>query len=87
MHERDIVHRDLHPGHILIVGNENPTVKIIDFSQAIQLPHAVQPYHVSCPGKMWLTKQKGVVFYRSPDAHLGSIGYGTDYDIWSVGCM
>lgn len=34
-----------------------------------------------------LIKQQGCVYYRPPDVHLGNIDYGTEYDIWSLGCM
>ena len=46
MHHKGVVHRDLRPRHIMIIGLEQPVVRIIDYTTAIQLPHAEAPYHV-----------------------------------------
>lgn len=45
LHDHDIVHGDLHPGNVLIVKGDRPTVKLADFgiSQELHGSRAVRP--------------------------------------------
>ena len=64
----------VHPEKIvLIVSEESPTIKVVDFGSACHERHTVFTYIQSR-------------FYRSPEVMLG-LPYSTAIDMWSVGCI
>ena len=74
MHERDIAHRDLKPENVLV--SRNGVVKLCDFGCSKILDPSVPntPYIVSR-------------YYRAPELILSASKYGTEIDMWSVGCI
>ena len=75
MHTRSIVHRDLKPQNLMVTSDK--VLKIGDFGLARVEGIAVKKY-----GHDAVT-----LWYRSPDAILGSSNYGFAIDQWSVGCI
>lgn len=70
-----VCHRDLKPPNVLI-NDETLEVKICDFGSA----------------KILEKKEKNVAYivsryYRAPELILGSTMYGTEIDVWSMGCI
>jgi serine/threonine protein kinase len=74
LHTNAIMHRDLKPSNILI--SKNGTLKLADFGLARQL----------LPGRLY-TNAVASLWYRAPELLLGSTTYGTQIDLWSVGCI
>jgi cyclin-dependent kinase len=75
MHERSVVHRDLKPQNLMVTDDR--ILKIGDFGLARVEGIAVKKY----------SHDAVTLWYRSPDAILGSTLYGLPIDIWSVGCI
>lgn len=73
-HSKNVIHRDLKPGNILI--NDNYCIKIADFGQA----------RVYRAGRI-MTMQTCTIFYRPPEQLLGDCFYDFSVDIWSLGCI
>ena len=74
IHEKHIAHRDLKPENILF--SKSGKLKICDFgsSKVIDSNGKNTPYIVSR-------------YYRAPELILSITKYGTEIDIWSVGCI
>eukprot|EP00177_Eucheuma_denticulatum_P001952 GFKZ01003483.1.p1 GENE.GFKZ01003483.1~~GFKZ01003483.1.p1 ORF type:complete len:811 (+),score=74.50 GFKZ01003483.1:409-2841(+) len=72
--QSEVIHCDLKPENILLSSTEADEVKIIDFGSACQLHYPVYSYVQSR-------------FYRSPEVLLGANGYGSQIDMWSLGCV
>ena len=72
MHAGSIAHRDLKPSNILM--NSEGVVKVADFGLAKKLAKFSTPLVVT-------------LLYRAPELLLNITNYGTNIDIWSVGCM
>jgi serine/threonine protein kinase len=75
LHSKNVVHRDLKPGNLLI--SHNDTLKIGDFGLSRIENISVMGY-VHPVATLW---------YRSPDVLLGYTNYGFHIDIWSIGCI
>jgi cyclin-dependent kinase len=75
MHEKHVVHRDLKPENLLIA--QNRVLKIGDFGLA----------RVEGLPTMKYAHDAGSLWYRPPDAILGSVNYGFPLDMWSAGCI
>lgn len=75
LHHQGVMHRDLKPSNMLI--DWNGVLKICDFGQA----RAYQPDSGE------LSYQVCTRWYRAPELLYGSTSYGTDVDIWSLGCV
>ena len=74
-HSRNVIHRDLKPGNLLII---NGVLKIMDFGSAIAL---------SCSGSRPLGREAVVTLnYRSPEILLQG-NYDEESDKWSLGCI
>lgn len=75
LHDKHILHRDLKPQNLL-VSLENQ-IKISDFglSRIENIP--VKKY----------AHEAASLWYRSPDAILGSTNYKFSLDMWAVGCI
>ncbi|KAJ1914193.1 dual specificity protein kinase yak1 [Mycoemilia scoparia] len=68
-----IIHCDLKPENIMLVTQDQPKVKVIDFGSATFL---------STAGYMYIQSR----FYRAPEI-LMAIEYGPPIDMWSLGCI
>ena len=73
MHEKNIIHRDLKLGNILLCDN---VVKICDFGLAIKLSDSEQERNTLC----------GTPNYISPEI-INREPYGMKIDCWSFGCI
>uniref|UniRef100_A0A913IDX5 Dual specificity tyrosine-phosphorylation-regulated kinase mbk-1 n=1 Tax=Strongyloides stercoralis TaxID=6248 RepID=A0A913IDX5_STRER len=71
--ELNIIHCDLKPENILLCNPKRSTIKIIDFGSSCTTDGRIYQYIQSR-------------FYRSPEILLG-ISYGTQIDMWSLGCI
>ena len=78
IHSAGIIHRDLKPSNILI--NSDSYIKVCDFGLARCIS--------SFTGKdVVMTDYVATRWYRAPEILLGSTKYGTQADMWSVGCV
>lgn len=75
MHSLSIVHRDLKPQNLMVT--KDLVLKIGDFGLARVEGIPVKKY----------SHDAVTLWYRSPDAILGSALYGFPVDMWSVGCI
>jgi len=74
-HQHRVLHRDLKPQNLLI--NMEGELKLADFGLARAFGIPVRSY----------THEVVTLWYRAPDVLMGSRKYGTQVDIWSVGCI
>uniref|UniRef100_A0A7E4ZXH6 Stress-activated protein kinase JNK n=1 Tax=Panagrellus redivivus TaxID=6233 RepID=A0A7E4ZXH6_PANRE len=73
LHRAGIIHRDLKPSNIVV--NRQCELKILDFGLA------------RCDNENGIMTPCVVTrYYRAPEIILG-IGYSTNVDVWSVGCI
>ncbi|KAL0640409.1 hypothetical protein Q9L58_000376 [Maublancomyces gigas] len=75
MHSQWIVHRDLKTSNLLM--NNRGQIKVADFGLARYLGEPTPP----------LTQLVVTLWYRSPELLLGGKEYGTEVDMWSIGCI
>ncbi|KAJ5642035.1 hypothetical protein N7490_006035 [Penicillium lividum] len=75
LHAQWIMHRDLKTSNLLM--NNRGEIKIADFGMA--------RYYGDPPPK--LTQLVVTLWYRSPELLLGADKYGTEIDMWSIGCI
>ncbi|KAF7717320.1 Serine/threonine-protein kinase [Penicillium ucsense] len=75
LHSQWIMHRDLKTSNLLL--NNRGEIKIADFGMA--------RYYGDPPPK--LTQLVVTLWYRSPELLLGVDKYGTEIDMWSIGCI
>ena len=75
LHQNSIVHRDIKPNNILL--NDSCDLKICDFGFAREVQEV-------SGGN--ITEYVVTRYYRAPEIMLNSRKYGTEVDIWSVGC-
>ncbi len=75
LHSHWILHRDLKTSNLLM--NNRGEIKLADFGMA--------RYTASQPPK--LTQLVVTLWYRSPELLLGAETYGSEIDVWSVGCI
>ena len=79
IHSADIIHRDLKPSNVFI--NSDCHVKLGDFGLARTLHSGKNGF-----GGI-ITDYVATRWYRAPEILLGSTKYGTQADMWSVGCI
>ncbi|EPS28783.1 hypothetical protein PDE_03729 [Penicillium oxalicum 114-2] len=75
LHSQWIMHRDLKTSNLLL--NNRGEIKIADFGMA--------RYYGDPPPK--LTQLVVTLWYRAPELLLGADKYGTEIDMWSIGCI
>lgn len=75
LHSQWIMHRDLKTSNLLM--NNRGELKIADFGMA--------RYFGDPPPKM--TQLVVTLWYRAPELLLGADKYGTEIDMWSIGCI
>ena len=75
LHNNWILHRDLKTSNLLM--NNRGQMKIADFGMA--------RYYGDPPPK--LTQLVVTLWYRAPELLLGADKYGSEIDMWSVGCI
>lgn len=75
LHAKGIIHRDLHPGNIIISNGPRNVLKILDYGECITI-NCLQ----STPPKL-LKRVNG--YARAPEIQTGVYSYSVDY--WSVG--
>ncbi|KAF4749827.1 hypothetical protein FOZ63_025330, partial [Perkinsus olseni] len=71
-----ILHRDLKPQNILL-NWDCSDIKIADFGLAREIGIPTGPLAVDVV----------TLWYRAPEALLGSTAYGDPLDVWSIGCI
>ena len=80
-HSRDVVHRDLKPGNLVVVGAEE-TLKVLDFGMAkIVAPDLADNTPLSTTNVVWGTPR-----YMSPERARG-IGDDPRSDLYAIGCI
>lgn len=75
LHSNWIMHRDLKTSNLLM--NNRGQMKVADFGMA--------RYYGDPPPK--LTQLVVTLWYRAPELLLGAEKYGSEIDLWSVGCI
>lgn len=76
LHVNKIMHRDLKPANILVTRDN--VIKIADWGLARTFMD---------PSKQDFTNPVVTLWYRAPEVVLGSRKYGTEIDMWSLGCI
>lgn len=84
-HKKGVIHRDLKPGNIMIVRDEEnlPAVKILDFGLARLLPtdERSMKQQLTQPGTVF-----GTPHYMSPEQCMG-VAVDARSDIYALGCI
>ncbi|EGC28257.1 hypothetical protein DICPUDRAFT_160441 [Dictyostelium purpureum] len=75
-HIKGIMHRDIKPANLLI--DLNGELKLTDFGLSTSYTHKYEKY---------LSNNVVSLYYRPPELLLGTIAYGPEIDMWSVGCI
>ena len=77
MRGKNLIHRDLKPGNILLATDEDmPRLKVADFGYARYIqPQAMAQTHLGTP------------LYMAPEVFAPPHQYDSKADLWSVGCI
>ncbi|KAF4660016.1 hypothetical protein FOL47_007351 [Perkinsus chesapeaki] len=76
LHSHKILHRDLKPQNILL-NSDCTEIRIADFGLAREIGIPTGPLAVDVV----------TLWYRAPEALLGSTAYAEPLDVWSIGCI
>ena len=76
LHARGITHRDIKPANLLLSGDKQ-TLKLADFGLAAVEGVGVKKY----------AHEVQTLWWRAPEAILGSVNLGRAIDLWSVGAV
>jgi serine/threonine protein kinase len=80
-HSRGVVHRDLKPGNMIVLGDDE-TLKVLDFGLAkIVVPDHAESMAFSTGNVIWGTPK-----YMSPE-RLAGIGDDPRIDLYAIGCI
>ena len=78
LHTNLILHRDIKPDNILIDPMSNE-IKLIDFGIS-------RRFHPALRNRQY-TNEVVTIWYRSPQLLSGATCYGSEIDVWSIGCV
>jgi len=78
LHTNLILHRDIKPDNILIDPISND-IKLIDFGLS-------RRFHPALPDRQY-TNEVVTLWYRCPELLSGATCYGSEIDVWSIGCV
>ena len=77
-HSNLILHRDLKPDNILIDPISND-IKLTDFGLS-------RRFHPALIDRQY-TNEVVTIWYRCPELLIGETSYGSEIDVWSIGCI
>lgn len=77
LHKKNILHRDIKSSNVLM--NRSGQLKLADFGLARAFKSWQQRIHV--------TNRVITLWYRPPELLLGSSTYGSEVDMWGLGCL
>ncbi|KAK6527822.1 hypothetical protein TWF694_004800 [Orbilia ellipsospora] len=81
IHAKGVIHRDLKPANILLKTRNGPAC-LCDFGTA----WATDDHHPDEPSNKKVI-EIGTTCYRPPETLFGYRSYGTEVDIWALGCV
>lgn len=89
LHSNHICHRDIKGSNVLV--DSRGIVKLADFGLAKSIlspgkPNIHPDQEFRLPNR-FMTNRVVTLWYRAPELLLGSICYGLEVDMWSVGCL
>jgi serine/threonine protein kinase len=79
VHNLGIIHRDVKPANVMISSDSQPKIYLIDFGMC----KIINPHR----GEMAMDHCVQTSSYRSPELYAGHNTYGTEIDVWALGCL
>src|SRR5260221_9189929 len=93
-HDVGVIHRDVKPNNVMLVGDQNDLVKIIDFGFAqvrlSKMPNIATPLDEPRHPEKALTSVGvvlGTVAYMAPEAALGMLAVDARSDLYALGLV